>query len=98
MLWMAVVIGLPLALLALGVRLFVRPQPVRLRWKVLVILASVLSFCSAYLVAVVMAFHYIDSAPPVVRTEVGEYLAFLAALAVLAAGSVMPSKRPRMVD
>jgi hypothetical protein len=95
---LAVVIGLPLALVVLGLRLLVRLQLLRLQWKVLAILAGVLGICVAYLLTVVIAVRYIDSGPPEVRTEVGEYLAFLAALAVLAAGSVMPSKRPMMVD
>ena len=91
-LWLAVLIGLPLALLVLGVRLLARPQPHWLRWKVLVILASVISFCSAFLLAAVMALHYIDSTAAV-RTEVGAYLAFLGPLAVLSAGIAMPSGR-----
>lgn len=89
----AIVIGLPLALVALGVRLLARRQPVRPRGKVLVILAGVLGLCAAYLLTVVMAVRYVDSGPPEVRTEIGKYFAFLAPLVVLAAGSVMPSKR-----
>lgn len=90
--WLAVLIGLPLALLVLGVRLLARRRAVRLRWKVLVILASIVAFCSTFLLAAVMAFHYIDSTAAV-RTEVGEPAALLAPLAVLLAGMVMPTHR-----
>ena len=40
-----------------------------------------------------MALHYVDSGAHL-RIEIGEYLALLASLAVLAAGSVMPSVMP----
>jgi NhaP-type Na+/H+ or K+/H+ antiporter len=94
--WMAVLIGLPVALVVLGLRLLAQPRPVRLRWKVLVILASIIGICSAYLLSAVMALHYVDSGAHL-RIEIGEYLALLASLAVLAAGSVLPSVRPMMV-
>jgi hypothetical protein len=96
--WIAMLIGLPLALLVLGIRVLTRPQPVRLRWKVIVILASVIGFCSALLLAALMALHYVDSPPPLLHIEIGAYLAFLGPLAVLGAGSVMPSKRHMVVD
>lgn len=95
---LAILIGLPLALAALGVRLLVRRQPVRLRRKVLVIVAGILGICAAYLFTVVIAARYAGLGPPELRDEIGKYLAFLASLAVLAAGSVMPTKRHRMVS
>lgn len=93
----AVLIGLPLALVALGVRLLARRQTVRPRWKVLVIVAGILGIGAAYLLTVIIAVRYMDSGPPALRDEIGKSLAFLASVAVLAAGSVMPSKKRRMV-
>jgi hypothetical protein len=92
----AFLVGLPLALVALGGRLLARRQLVRPHWKVLVIFAGGLGVCAAYVLTVVMAVRYAD-VPLAVQDEIGKYLAFLAALAVLVAGCVMPSKKLRVV-
>ncbi len=91
-LWLAILVGLPLGFAVLGARLLARRGTVLLRWKVLVILAGIVAFCSTLLVAVLMAYTYVDSTAAV-RTEVAERAALLAPLAVLFAGIVMPTRR-----
>lgn len=89
----AVAMGIPLAVSALGVRLIAPQQPVWLRWKLLVILAGFVGLGAAFVLSIVMDVRYIDEGPGLVRTEIGQNLAVLAALAVLAGGMVMPWTR-----
>jgi hypothetical protein len=92
LIWMAIVIGLPVAWVVLGIRVLAWQQAVRLRWTVLAIVASVLSFGSAYFLAFLMTLSYVFGTP-MVHTETGEYLALLAPLTVLAASIVIPRKQ-----
>lgn len=87
--WLALLVGLPLAFGILGVRLIARDRLVRLRWKVLIILASIAAFCATIVLAAVMGFAAFDSTAAV-RPEIGEWAALAVPFAVLIAGIVMP--------
>lgn len=92
LLWLLVEIVLPLGLLVFGVRLLVRAQPVRLRWKVLALVGSIIAFCTMILYVTGLSLTYLDSASTV-HGEIGEILAQWATLGMLSAGIVMPRER-----
>lgn len=92
--WMAFLVGLPLAFVALGACLLARREVFRLRWRLLVLFASVIAFAQVFLLAFAMGFATIDSGAAQ-RVEVGEVVALWAPLAPFLAGLLMPSRRRR---
>lgn len=86
------IVGLPLVFVVLGVGLLLRHQPMRVRWKVFVILAASLAYCSAYFLAAGMGLHYFGSTA-VVRSEIGETAGMWAPLVAFTAGVVVPATR-----
>lgn len=92
--WTVLLVGLPLLFVLLGVRLLARRQALHLRWKVIVPIASVISFLVFGLLAAVMGLSYIDSALTV-QTQPAETIALWAPLPAFLAGLLMPVRRER---
>ena len=91
--WLVFLIGLPLVIVAIGVRLLARRQAVWAPWKAFAIVVSLIALCSTLLLALVMSLFYIGTTAVVV-IQFGEVVSLLAPVAMLVAGIILPT-RPR---
>lgn len=94
--WTVLLVGLPLMFVVVGARLLTRREALRLRWRLIILLASVLAFLVFGALAFIIGLTYIDAAALTVQTQPGETVALLAPLAPFLAGLLMPTRRERV--